>query len=134
MVFSCSKKQEGTKEPSTTTVVDTTKISKVGADEDAHGCKTSAGYTWSELRQECVRVFETGTRLDPVDVSGGEAVISAFVIFKGNRAEVFMQAEKSPFILERKSEGEPYVKNDWQLIPWKGYVLKKGDKILFTGK
>lgn len=29
-----------------------------GGDEDEHGCKPSAGYTWCEEKQKCLRVFE----------------------------------------------------------------------------
>lgn len=31
---------------------------KTGGDRDAHGCIPSAGYTWCEERQECIRVWE----------------------------------------------------------------------------
>lgn len=37
----------------------------VGNDADEHGCKASAGYRWSVLRNECIRIFEAGVRLDP---------------------------------------------------------------------
>lgn len=30
----------------------------VGGDKDAHGCIGSAGYTWCEIKQKCVRVWE----------------------------------------------------------------------------
>ena len=31
---------------------------RVGNDADAHGCRASAGETFSQLRQRCVRVFD----------------------------------------------------------------------------
>ena len=31
-----------------------------GNDSDAHGCKGSAGYTWCETKQKCIRVWEEG--------------------------------------------------------------------------
>ena len=31
---------------------------KVGADEDVHGCKGSAGYTWCEKTNQCERPWE----------------------------------------------------------------------------
>ena len=34
----------------------------IGGDRDEHGCLPSAGYTWCEKRQECVRVW-----IDPCD-------------------------------------------------------------------
>ena len=30
----------------------------VGSDRDAHGCKASAGYTWCERENACVRPWE----------------------------------------------------------------------------
>ncbi|MFH0836441.1 MAG: hypothetical protein V1834_04745 [Candidatus Micrarchaeota archaeon] len=30
----------------------------VGGDEDEHGCKASAGYSWCELKQKCLRTWE----------------------------------------------------------------------------
>ena len=37
----------------------------VGGDSDEHGCKGSAGYSWSIVKNECIRLFESGIRLDP---------------------------------------------------------------------
>jgi len=128
-LFCCGKKDEA-KIPEAKT--DTIQKPIVGADKDEHGCKTSAGYTWSQLSGECVRIFEKGTRLDPFENTDG-AVMSAFVIFKNDEAEVFIQTQK-PMILRRRAEGEPFVNGKWQLIPWKGYVLKNDGKILFTGQ
>ena len=31
---------------------------KVGDDKDAHGCIASAGYTWSEVLKDCIRLWE----------------------------------------------------------------------------
>ena len=31
----------------------------VGNDKDEHGCIASAGYTWSEVQQNCIRLFES---------------------------------------------------------------------------
>ena len=30
----------------------------VGGDKDAHGCIGSAGYSWCEAKQKCLRVWE----------------------------------------------------------------------------
>ena len=39
---------------------------QVGADKDAHGCIGSAGYTYSVVRKDCIRLWEEGTALTPV--------------------------------------------------------------------
>jgi hypothetical protein len=105
----------------------------VGGDSDSHGCKASAGYTWSTLKKKCVRIFENSTRLDHAE-DGKTYTTASYVIFDGNKAELFLDTQKESIILERKSEGDSWINGDWQLIPWKGYVLKKGEKILYTGQ
>ena len=32
----------------------------VGSDKDEHGCIASAGYTWSEVQKDCIRLWEKG--------------------------------------------------------------------------
>jgi len=129
-VFSCAKKvsQEKvvTKEPQKEKVV-------VGADSDSHGCKASAGYTWSILKKECIRIFENSTKLNHAE-DGKTYTTVSYVIFDGNKAELFLDTQKESIVLERKSEGDSWVNGDWQLIPWKGYVLKKAGKILYIGE
>lgn len=123
--ISCAKKvsQENT--------IPKQKENLVGADSDSHGCKASAGYTWSTLKKECIRVFE-GTKLSHYD-DGKTYTTASYVIFDGNKAELFLDTQKESIILERKSEGDSWINGDWQLIPWKGYVLKKEGKIVYTG-
>ncbi|KRB56026.1 hypothetical protein ASD98_15410 [Flavobacterium sp. Root186] len=127
--FSCAKKvsQENT------TVKETQKEVLVGGDSDSHGCKGSAGYSWSTLKKECIRIFE-GTKLSHTEETGKTYTTASYVIFDGNKAELFLDTQKESIILERKSEGEAWKKDDLELIPWKGYVLKKAGKIIYTGE
>lgn len=129
--FSCAKKVS--QENVNTTPKEPKKETVVGADVDSHGCKASAGYTWSTLKKECIRIFENSTRLNHAEDGKTHSTVS-YVIFDGNKAELFLDTQKESIILERKSEGDSWVNGDWQLIPWKGYVLKKGEKILYTGE
>lgn len=128
--FSCAKKVS--QENVNTTSKEPVKEAVVGADADSHGCKASAGYTWSTLKKECIRIFE-GTKLSHYD-DGKTYTTASYVIFDGDKAELFLDTQKESIILERKSEGDSWVNGDWQLIPWKGYVLKKDGKILYTGQ
>ncbi|PBI88562.1 hypothetical protein BSF41_26900 [Flavobacterium sp. ACN2] len=132
--LSCGKKvsQENTS-TTTATPKESQKEGVVGGDSDSHGCKASAGYTWSTLKKECIRVFENSTKLNHAEDGKTYSTVS-YVIFDGNKAELFLDTQKESIILERKSEGDSWVNGDWQLIPWKGYVLKKGEKILYTGE
>lgn len=108
----------------------------VGNDKDDKGCVASAGYTWSELKNNCIRPFEVGIRLNPAtEIKQGDAVYSAFAVLEenGDRAELFIPNEKLPLMLVRESEGKPYVKDDWKLQTTKGYKLMKGDSLLYAG-
>jgi predicted lipoprotein with Yx(FWY)xxD motif len=42
----------------------------VGNDSDAHGCKASAGYSWCESAQKCVREWETPCKMTLSDAVG----------------------------------------------------------------
>lgn len=108
----------------------------VGIDKDENGCVTSAGYKWSILKKICIRPFEDGIRLNPsTEIKAGDPVISAFAVLEedGNKAELYLPNYKSSIIMERKSEGKPYIKDEWQLLTDKGFTLKKGDSIMYAG-
>jgi len=126
--FSCAKKvsQENKTEAKSEKVI-------VGGDVDSHGCKASAGFTWSIVKNKCIRIFE-GTKLSHAEESGKTYTTAAYVVFEGNKAELFLDTQKESIVLERKSEGDSWVNGDLQLIPWKGYVLKKAGKIIYTGQ
>lgn len=84
----------------------------IGGERDEHGCLVAAGETWSELKQSCVQVFDIEQRLNPVEVTDGEAVISAFVLLNDDqsKAELFLPDEDGTIILD-KGEGETYQKD-----------------------
>src|SRR5687767_2417267 len=67
-LVSCGDK----KEPSTDEKKDTTVI---GGDKDEHGCIGSAGYTWSVVKDSCIRLFERGIKLDPVDTTLDQSMV-----------------------------------------------------------
>lgn len=79
----------------------------VGGEKDEHGCLPSAGETWSELRGECLQLFNVGKRLNPLEVKEGEAVISAFVVFDDayTKAEVFFPSGRENIILDKTADG-----------------------------
>lgn len=104
-MFSCSSpKKEEVKEEK----VNTEEIQEplVGADRDEHGCITSAGFSWSELQQTCVQLWEAGVRLNPIEVKGDDSVISAFVLFNKDesKAEIILPNKEGSVILDKKSE------------------------------
>lgn len=63
----------------------------VGNDKDAFGCIPSAGYQWSELKQDCIRSFEL-----PLQLYNNDRTYSAGILFSSNldKAEVFCKEGK----------------------------------------
>lgn len=72
----------------------------VGADKDAHGCIASAGYTWSSLKDSCVRPFEQ-IQLDIIDNKESYET-AAFLIVdeKKQAAEVFLKESPESIVLK----------------------------------
>ena len=95
----------------------------VGNDADEHGCKASAGYTYSTLQAKCIRLFEQGIRLDPKSPELNQTV-SAFVIFRSldenQEAEVFLPSTTGSKVY-LKTGGE----NEWL---FEGMSLKQNNK------
>lgn len=108
----------------------------VGGDRDEHNCIGSAGYQWSEVRKMCLRLFEKGVRLNPVDTALNQAV-SAFVVLSedGSKAELFLPNGSKPKILVQNEKN----KMVWELDIYRltadkvGYILedKNKNKILY---
>ncbi len=110
-----------------------------GGDRDAHGCIGSAGYTWSALKQECIRLFESGIRLNPQDKSLDQT-LSAFVVFKSPdedaKAELYLPGQPA-VMLPRvgKNDAGTWKNKKWVLKQWRGmYSLEdRNGKLWYQG-
>lgn len=73
---------------------------RLGSDRDEHGCIGTAGYVWSEVQKDCIRLFEKGIRTEAVDGNNS----SAFIVFSpdSTRAELFFSDGQPNEILERR--------------------------------
>ncbi|MBI1647122.1 hypothetical protein JMN11_02435 [Capnocytophaga genosp. AHN8471] len=114
----------------------TEEMPPVGGNRDTHGCIGSAGQSWSELLQECVQVFEVGTRLNPVEVNMNDAIISAFIVAKegdNSQVELFITTEETNPLLKQQKDGTykngKYAYNPkTQELSIDGKVAYKGEK------
>jgi hypothetical protein len=93
----------------------TVETTTVGSEKVEHGCVTSAGETWSQLKQGCIQIFNVGQRLNRVETKEGEAVISAFVLFNDDKseAELFLPNAKSSRIL-KTTNNETYENGEYK--------------------
>ena len=135
LVTSCKSNNDDAEIEETRNTGATLKDSITVSDKDENGCLASAGYVWSKVNKECVKGF-SGIQLNPIDKpDNGDETLSAYVMFNedGDMAEVFLPKDTTSIVLVRSSEGNPWIFKEWQLVPWKGYVLKKGNQNLFAG-
>jgi hypothetical protein len=135
-----------TKDTTTTTAkntmpappVDSGDAAIVGNDRDEHGCIGSAGYTWSVVTNDCIRLFESATRLNPEGDMKENSSISAFVLFSKDekQAELFLPGVKSSTLLAEKMENGNKV---WAGSSYKlsfqngGYTLTRDGKQIYGG-
>ncbi len=75
----------------------------IGGNKDGHGCLSAAGYTWSELRRDCIRIFEEGVRADDPSLRPSLASYAVFAADSG-RVEVFRPSPFPNEILDRKGD------------------------------
>lgn len=73
----------------------------VGSDKDEHGCIATAGYTWSEVQKDCIRLWEKGVRMESV----ADKANTAYIVFAPDSAkvELFFSDEQPNEILDRRS-------------------------------
>ena len=134
VVFSCKERTKTTvdnflKNDQTENIV-------VGDQTDEEGCLTSAGYIHSKIKNDCVRPFDIGIRLNPKsNPTTEDAVLVAYLILSDDtfEAEVFLPSQEASVIFLRTAEGQPWIYQDWLLLADEGFVLKKNDEILFAG-
>ena len=113
----------------------------IGVSNDSHGCNAAAGYTWSEIRNKCIRVFEDGIRVNPVN--DPRATTSAFIIFSIDslKAEIFLpDQEEHPILSKRILPNGKYAWNmeddDTYNIRFteNQWIIEKRGKILYSTK
>lgn len=112
--------------------IDTTGM--LGETRDEHGCLTSGSYSWSELKQDCIRAFEIAHRLNPINVPEGEAVTSVFILFSEDKlqAELFLPQEDKENIILVRGENSAYEKDGYKFDE-KTYILHIDGKEEYQG-
>ena len=129
-LLSCKKAESNTNDTSNPNV-----IKVPTADKDANGCLISAGFIWSKINKDCMKLF-TGISLNPVGNPNNEdETLCTYILFdeSGNVAEAFFPNNDNSILLERTSKNVPWKKDNLELISKDGFVLKKDGKVIFSG-
>lgn len=111
-------------------------------EEDEFGCAYSAGYRWSVLKSDCIRIFEHGFRLNPILLEDNNQEeneledndVSCFVIVEKDkkRAEIFLPNQIKSIVLEQKNLKGLYSNDGWELDTRKDWVLKYTGAVKFA--
>lgn len=111
-------------------------LTKTECNTDEHGSLLSFGYVWSSIKNSSVKLSETATRLNPIEVKNKEKG-SAYIIFSNDKskAELFLPTSTNSFLLTRKGTEGNYIwtNDEFELLVWKGYVLKKNKVTIYGG-
>jgi hypothetical protein len=116
-----------------------TEAAQVGAPADAQGCMPSAGYTWSEMKRQCIRIWEEGVPFEPVDTTDPDQW--AFVVFSDDQplAELYWSDQRAVLNVQAAEEGDisPVVMKNTakgiEVLRTKDvYVLRIGGKPAYT--
>lgn len=126
---SCTKSNPKTK---TETIPNET-AQMVGNDRDEHGCIASAGYVWSVVKNDCVRLFEADIKLGSSLESEHQNVFVALLFDdQKSKVEVFLANGKA-ILLSKKSEGI-WADNAYEVQEKDGYKLLENGKEIFSTK
>lgn len=78
-----------------------TDTSLLGNEKDSKGCLAAAGYSWSQLKDSCIRPWENSIALSVID-SAATFETAAYVIMDEatHRAEIFLKEENQSILLD----------------------------------
>lgn len=87
----------------------------VGNEKDKNGCLISAGYTWSKLKEDCIRPWEGTITLNITDTSANYET-AAFVLIDSirHKAELFLKEEKESIILDKRAS-DLYTSDEYKI-------------------
>lgn len=110
-------------------------VPKGGSDKDNHGCKGSAGYTFSVIKNDCVRLFEQKIQLKEVDNKKSYTSNAAIIMSEdGSKAELFLPSSDGSLVLEKvpSKKAVVYKKGKYTLTKVKNaYTLRLANKLVF---
>lgn len=110
------------------------KILMDGDTKDEHGCIPTAGYQWSEVRKECIQIWMTGTRLEPVglDKHPGSGV---YIICNADTSQMEVSFIRQTTILTRSKEKWAAEGSDLSVsVEGFHFLLYKGDVLTYRSE
>ncbi len=106
----------------------------VGEHDGKRPCLGTAGYTWSEVRADCIRIWEVGVQL--INQVDKDTCFVGYVVFStdGEDAELFLveNGDNHPIL---PKTGKGWEGGEFRLIQKDGVLsLYKKDKLIYASK
>jgi hypothetical protein len=99
LVFSCQSNRTNK------TVESTDSLHNIGGTKDKNGCLIAAGYTWSQLKNNCIQPFTDAISLDILNTTNSYQT-AAFILLDSvqRKAEIFVSEEDESIILDQSND------------------------------
>lgn len=108
----------------------------IDADKDQNGCLATAGYVWSKVKKDCIRIYDVAIPLTPIDNLDTEyEMLSVYFIFNEDqtKAEVYLP-KNTESVLFNQNNAASWTYLNWELVAQPdGYVLKNNGIVAFHG-
>jgi len=106
-------------------------FAQIGSDRDSNGCIGSAGYTYSKIKENCVRVFEQEIKMTQIDQKNSSSSMAA-IIFSDNKRKAEVLLPGKNIILKKKCKKDIWKKGKYILTPTEtGYKLEKDNIAIY---
>lgn len=80
-------------------------IQNIGGQTDEHGCYIAAGYTWSQLKNDCIRLFEDGIALENLNTTDTYHTAAYLIIDSlQKKAEIFVPSSHESILLTQQND------------------------------
>lgn len=109
----------------------------IGGEKDSHGCLVAAGYSWSAIKNDCIRVFDDGVQL--TNSQDKDATSAAYLVFSADssKIELFLptggENEKNPILRREGKDAVSWSSKSKSMDAYR--VLEEGDSwVLYKGQ
>ena len=112
------------------------------AENEKENCDFQSGYRWSSLKNDCIRIFAEGFRLNPIELLEGapeeneleDNDVSCFVVFDSNKdkAEFFLPNSINGVVIEETAVKGLFNKDGWELDVRGNMKLSYKGQLKFT--
>lgn len=109
-------------------------LTKTDCNNLKEACLFENGKAYSELKQACLELATLKTKLNPLKDGAKTDGNSAYVLFNSDnsKAEIFLPKSNKGIVLKKSKHGNWFFEN-YNLISWKGYVLKEKGVAVYGG-